>query len=69
MYEMDEIINSIINGQRKQALRQLSESRFTFLDLIQELDNLNMSGETLRLVRVAENSGYISYNPANLRGY
>jgi len=62
---MREVLNSIANGQRKQALNQMNRNGIEFIDLINELDKK----EICAMVRVAERIGYISYNPANLRGY
>ena len=60
---MDEILESITNGQRRQALKQLSESAFDLSDLLEELTQ----EECVAIVRVAIRVGYISFNSANLR--
>ena len=56
---MDDIIESIINGQRKQALEQLKESPWYLIDLIEELQERDLDNEILSIVRVADNHGYI----------
>ena len=66
MYDLDTIIESIINGQRKQALDQLCDSRYLLEDLFERLLEEQMPEEIMRMLRVAINSGYISFNPANL---
>ena len=63
---MDEIIDSIRNGQRKQALDQLCDSRYLLEDLFERLLEEQMPKEIICMFRVAVNSGYISFNPANL---
>lgn len=64
-YEMDDILLSIINGQRKQALYQLANSTYLFVDLVAELK----PAEVIAMIRVADSVGYISYNPANVRSF
>ena len=66
MYDLDTIIESIINGQRKQALDQLCDSRYLLEDLFELLLEKQMPEEIIRMFRVAVSSGYISFNPANL---
>ena len=66
MYDLDTIIESIINGQRKQALDQLCDSRYLLEDLFEQLLEEQMPKEIICMFRVAVNSGYISFNPANL---
>ena len=66
MYDLDTIIESIINGQRKQAIAQLCDSRYLLEDLFERLLEEQMPEEIMRMLRVAINSGYISFNPANL---
>jgi len=58
---MEEIIESIINGQRKQAIEQLKESPYTLDDLFEELlDQSIESKEIIRMYRVALSTGYIT---------
>lgn len=64
-YEMDDILLSIVNGQRRQALHQLANSKYLFVDLIAELKPT----EAIAMIRVADSVGYISYNPSNVRGF
>ena len=66
MYDLDTIIESIINGQRKQAIVQLCDSVYSLEDLFERLIEEQMQKEILCMYRVAVNSGYISFNPANL---
>ena len=66
MYDLNTIIESIINGQRKQALVQLCDSVYSLEDLFERLLEEQMPEEIIRIFRVAVNSGYISLNPANL---
>lgn len=56
---MEEIIESIINGQRRQAIEQLKESSFGLDDLFEELIELNMQDETVKMLRVAINIEYL----------
>jgi hypothetical protein len=56
---MEEIIESIINGQRRQAIEQLKESSFGLDDLFEKLIELNMQDETVKMLRVAINIEYL----------
>jgi|FLOH01.1.fsa_nt_gi hypothetical protein len=58
---MHEIIESIINGQRKQALEQLTQSQFTLEDLFEEFLEQNMPQEIIIMHRVAINQGYLTF--------
>lgn len=58
---MDEIIESIINGQRKQALAQLIRSPYGLEDLFEELLTRNMCGEIIKMYRVATLQGYLNF--------
>ena len=64
---MDEIIESIENGQRIQALKQLVESPYGLSDLLEELNGLSMYDEIIRMVRVSENIDFIEYNYKKVR--
>ena len=57
----NEIIESIMNGQRKQALEQLMESSYLLEDLFDELLNQNMPNEIIAIYRVAVRVGYIKF--------
>ena len=57
---MDEIIMSIANGGRKQALIQLYRKGYTFEDLIMELLAKDDSYEILVMYRIAINHDYLS---------
>lgn len=67
---MEEILQSIMNGQRKQALKQMSEANIEFEDMIEEVGNDDYLGvkEVIAMTKIAVSTGYISFNPANLRG-
>lgn len=58
---MDEIIESIINGQRKQALEQLRHSTYDLEDLFEELLTRDMCGEIVKMYRVATLQGYLNF--------
>ena len=58
---MEEIIESIINGQRKQALEQLMDSAYLLEDLFKELLNQNMPNEIITMYRVAVRVEYIKF--------
>ena len=57
---MEEILESIMNGQRKQALSQLRESSFNLEDLLEELRNSEDINEMVTIVKVAFSTGYIT---------
>lgn len=58
---MEEILNSIINGQRKQALEQLKESDYTLVDLIEEINReLDDLHEATTIINIAFSTGYIT---------
>lgn len=61
-YTLEYIIDSIINGQRKQAIKQLSESGYLLDDLFEELLSQDMEKEIILMYRIALNTGYISFN-------
>ena len=58
---MHEIINSILNGQRKQALEQLIDSEYLLEDLFGELLEKNMPNEIITIYRIAVNQGYLTF--------
>ena len=58
---MEEIIESIVNGQRKQALEQLMESSYLLEDLFEELLSQNMPNEIITMYRVAIRVNYIKF--------
>ena len=58
---MEQIIESIINGQRKQALEQLMESSYLLEDLFEELLSQNMPNEIITMYRVAVRVNYIKF--------
>ena len=58
---MDEIIESIRNGQRKQALEQLLQSSYLLDDLFERLLEEGMAKEIITMYRIALNQGYIHF--------
>ena len=58
---MEEIIESIMNVQRKQALEQLMESSYLLEDLFEELLSQNMPNEIITMYRVAVRVNYIKF--------
>ena len=58
---MHEILNSILNGQRVQALEQLIDSQLTLDDLFEELLFHQMPKEIIIMYRVAINQGYLTF--------
>ena len=58
---MENIINSIINGQRKQALEQLIDSPYLLEDLFEELLSQNMANEIITMYKIAISNEYIVF--------
>ena len=58
---MDEIIESIHNGQRKQALEQLLQSQYLLEDLFERLSEEGMAKELITMYRVAVNQSYLTF--------
>lgn len=58
---MDEIIDSIRNGQRKQALEQLFQSPYLLDDLFECLLREDMAKEIITMYRIAVSTGYITF--------
>ena len=58
---MHEILNSILNGQRVQALEQLIDSQLTLDDLFEELLFHQMPKEIITMYRIAVNQGYLTF--------
>ena len=58
---MDEIIDSIINGQRTQALQQLIDSQYLLEDLFERLLEEGMAKEIISIYRIAISTGYITF--------
>ena len=58
---MDKIIESICNGQRKQALEQLINSQYLLDDLFERLLEEGMAREVLTMYRIAVQTGYIKF--------
>ena len=58
---MEDIINSIINGQRKQALEQLIDSPYLLEDLFEELLFQDMANEIITMYRIAISNEYIIF--------
>jgi len=59
--KMEEIIESITNGQRKQALEQIKESQYKLDDLFEELLENGMGEEIIKMYRIAVSTGYIRF--------
>ena len=55
------IVESITNGQRKQALEQLSDSDYFLDDLFEYLFELNQPQEIITMYGVAINTNYITF--------
>lgn len=64
---MEEVIELIENGQRKSALKMLVSKGYDLEDLFIELNSVGMCKEMLTMLKIAQSTSYISYNPANLR--
>lgn len=58
---MNEIIESIINGQRVQALEQLANSPFTLDELFETLIELEKCNEIPTMFRIAINQDYLTF--------
>ena len=58
---MDEIIESIRNGQRKQALEQLFQSSYLLDDLFERLLEEGMAKEIITMYRIAVNQRYLTF--------
>ena len=58
---MEEIVESIINGQRKQALKQLMHSQYTLEDLFEYLLYHKQPKEVIVMYRVALSIGYLKF--------
>ena len=61
MITLDTIVESITNGQRRQAIEQLSESQYMLDDLFEYLLELNQPQEIITMYRVAINTNYITF--------
>ena len=57
---METIIESIINGQRKQALNQLKESYYNLADLFEALQDQEMNKEVITLTNILINNEMIT---------
>jgi len=61
---MDEIKESIHNGQWKQAISQIRDSKLDVATVLQEISkDRSMTGDEWRLLRVMISSGYLQVNP------
>ena len=58
---MEQIIESILVGQRVQALEQLIKSPYLLEDLFEELLELGIPKEIITMYRVAVNQGYLTF--------
>ncbi|MDD3466549.1 MAG: hypothetical protein PHE67_05295 [Campylobacterales bacterium] len=59
---MEAVIESIINGQRKQAIAQIKEMNIDLEDVFEYLLNNDMSDEIIRMYKVAISVGYLTVN-------
>ncbi len=58
---MNTIIESIINGNRRDALQQLINSEYLLEDLFKELLTQQMPSEIIIMYRIAVRMGYITF--------
>lgn len=58
---MEQIIESILVGQRTLALEQLIKSQYLLEDLFEELLELGIPKEIITMYRVAVNQGYLTF--------
>ena len=58
---LETIVESITNGQRRQALEQLLDSKYLLEDLFEYLLELNQPQEIITMYRVAVNTNYITF--------
>ena len=58
---MEQIIESILNGQRVQALQQLISSQYLLEDLFEELLELDDPHEIITMYRIAISQGYLTF--------
>ena len=61
---MEQIIESILVGQRIQALEQLISSQYLLEDLFEELLELGIPKEIITMYRVAVNQDYLTFKEA-----
>ena len=59
MYLMHEILDSIGNGQRKEALRKLEDSTYTMRELFDELESQGSCHEICVMFTIAQNHDII----------
>ena len=64
---MEEIVESIRNGQRRQALKQIADSNYIFEDCLKYIAEIISCEEAVVIIHIAIRQDYISFNPANLR--
>ena len=57
---MDEIIETIENGNRKHALLMLQESHYCFIDLVTKLQGMGEFSEVVRMMNTAYTIGYLN---------
>lgn len=58
---MDAIIESIRNGQRKQAFEQLLDSPYFLEDLFERLLKEDMAKEIITMYRIAIRNNYLTF--------
>ncbi len=59
METLETIYESIVNGQRRQALDQLENSDLVFQDLLEHLEDMGEIHEMVVMFRVAQNNNFI----------
>jgi len=64
---MEEIVESIHNGQRRQALKQIAASDYIFEDCLKYIAEAISCEEAMVMLHVAINQNYISFNSTNLK--
>ena len=58
---MEQIIESILVGQRIQAIEQLKASQYLLEDLFEKLLDLGIPNEIITMYRVAVNQEYLTF--------
>jgi len=57
---MDEILESIENGQRKQAFEQMKDNNISLEEVLHELKNYGDMDEMITMIKIAFSTGYIT---------
>ena len=59
MYELDDIIESIINGQRRQAVVQIEMSDITWREVFDRLEEMDRPHEICVMFTIGQNMEHI----------